>query len=229
MTEKHIIGNNGYLKVLEHMGSDTHVANSARVSYNEKDKTEQQDNRLINFLMGHDHLSPLEHCILTLEVQAPFFVVSQWHRHRMQSYSQVSGRYKNLVEQGFSFYLPDEDYITIKSETNKQCRTDEKHSNASRIRDIMQYSMEQSVNNYDQLCRYECPLELARMVLPLAQYTKFQTTLNLRYFYHFIKLRRANDAQKEIRDYAEAMLLEAKKHFPVTTEAYLKYEDKILL
>ncbi len=74
----------GFVKLIDHLGSDLSVVNAARVSYGKrKDTFEEGDAKLINYLAKHEHTSPFRHTAMTLHVKAPIFVFRQWMKHRI--------------------------------------------------------------------------------------------------------------------------------------------------
>ena len=94
----------GFVELVDAVGSDLSVVNSARVSFG-KHKTEldDKDKKLIKYLIKHKHTSTLEHCYVTFRVKVPLFVRSQHHRHRTWSYNEISRRYTDFDIQ---FYEP---------------------------------------------------------------------------------------------------------------------------
>ena len=96
----------GYVRLVDHMGSDLSVVRAARVSYDADWRTgedEGKDAKLIHYLMKNHHTSPFESVTFTFEVKAPIFVFRQWHRHRTWAFNEVSARYSKLPEE---FYVP---------------------------------------------------------------------------------------------------------------------------
>lgn len=105
--------NHGMIRLIDHMGSDLSIARNARVSYDAEWRAGEDsggDAKLINYLYKNGHNTPFEAATVTIEVKAPIFVFRQWHRHRTQSYNELSARYKELPEE---FYIPELDQITI--------------------------------------------------------------------------------------------------------------------
>ena len=90
---------------IEHMGSEETIVNAARVSFGNNNVTElsDKDKKLINYLAKHKHMSPFEHCILSVKITCPLYIRSQIHRHRTFSYNEISRRY---TEKDMEFYLP---------------------------------------------------------------------------------------------------------------------------
>lgn len=211
----------GYVRLVDYMGSDLSVVRAARVSYDAEWRAGEDagsDARLIKYLLRNQHTSPFEHAAFTWEVKAPIFVLRQWMRHRSWSYNEVSARYTELPEE---YYIPNSEHITTQSTDNKQMRTTEEHPDSDWLRDLMVLANNSGFTDYRNLLARGCPRELARTVLPVAMYSRMFATVNLHNLLHFIKLRRHEHAQYEIRVYAEAMLDLIKPIFPVTVEAFL--------
>ena len=212
----------GYLRLVDHMGTDLSIVRAARVSYNAEARAglnESGDRKLINYLMKNNHSTPFESATVTFEVCCPIFVARQWHRHRTQSYNEVSARYTDLPNMA---YLPFAGHIGQQSVNNKQQRNNEPNPNEEEILRITATLQNQSFEAYKKLQDLGCPRELARIVLTCGTYTRFFTTMNLLNAYKFCKLRAHSHSQYEIRVYAEAMLEFLNILYPVSTDAFLK-------
>lgn len=216
----------GSIRLVDHMGSDLSIVRAARVSYNADWRTgedEGKDEKLIHYLMKNRHTSPFESVTFTFEVKAPVFVFRQWHRHRTQSYNEVSARYTELPDE---MYIPDIELIGKQSTHNKQVRTlgelDPKERELLEDSLIMyEQHLKQCYSVYQLLLNeFHWPRELARAVLPFAIYSKMFTTLNLHNLFHFIGLRLHPHAQHEIMVYAEAMLKLIQPIVPIAVQAY---------
>lgn len=217
-------GKPGFVRLVDHMGSDLSIIRSARVSYNadwrgRKPAKEimSKDEKLINYLWKNKHTSPFESVVFTFEIKAPIFIFRQWHRHRTWSYNEISARYTELNE---GFYLPDWKQITTQSTSNKQMRTTQLHPRAGALRTIIQNQCKNAFYDYKTLIDEGCPRELARSVLPVAAYSRMFATVDLHNLFHFMKLRLHSHAQYEIRVYAEAMLKLIKPIVPVAVKAF---------
>ena len=195
-------------------GSDTDVVNAARVSYGKYvAQMSERDQKLIRFLMQHNHTSPFEHNQLSFRIKCPLYVARQWMRHRMNSYNEISYRYVKVQ---------DEQYIPttwrLQDTVNKQSSIggfQDKH-----LEDIYRKSVEQSMQAYEQLLEAGVCREQARGLIPVCSYTEFIFTCNLHSLCHFLKLRLSKGAQSEIRHYAQALLKLALPHFPVSLQAW---------
>ena len=83
--------NSGFVRLVDYMGNDSRIVQSARVSYGEGTKTVREDGALIDYLLRHEHTSPFEQVILTFHIKMPIFVARQWIRHRTARVNEISG------------------------------------------------------------------------------------------------------------------------------------------
>jgi len=203
----------GYVRLVDSMGTDISIVRAARVSYAAQPRGDGQDERLLRYLLEHKHTSPFEHVQFTFEVCAPIFVFRQWHRHRTWSFNEVSGRYTALPE---ACFVPAPDTITTQSTSNKQMRTAQLHPDAARFAALIRASNLAARIAYEKLLEEGCPRELARVVLPLSQYSSMFATVDLHNLLHFLELRLHEHAQREIQVYAEAMLELVRQVVPAT-------------
>lgn len=203
-------------ELLRVSGSDLEVVNAARVSYGKvSTKITPRDEKLIDYLVEHDHTSPFEHNQLSFRIKAPIFVVRQWMRHRMNSYNEISYRY---VKSALEFYVPtiwrDQDY------KNRQ------GSVGGAVNPEYTRKFNEALGNitaiYEELLSKDVCREQARGILPLCTYSEFIFTTNLHSLMHFIRLRTHPGAQYEIRVYAQALLEMAESHFPASIKAFRK-------
>lgn len=223
----------GYVRLVDHMGSDLSIVRAARVSHDAAWRTgldAGKDEKLINFLMEHHHNTPFEMVEFCFEVKLPIFVVRQWHRHRTWSYNEVSARYTELPAE---FYVPDLDKIGTQDKKNHQSRKiqDQDLTRQMRTQHLAEYGLIQSRNLYIDKCKeafehYKFildrgwPREIARCVLPFSMYTKMFAKVDLHNLFHFLGERLAPGAQYEIRVYAQALLELIKPIVPVAVEAW---------
>ena len=175
------------------------------------------DAKLIGYLYNHGHNTPFESATLTFEIKAPIFVFRQWHRHRTQSYNEISARYKELPEE---FYIPELDQITTQSADNKQMRTNEQNPNAESIRNAIRAENKSSFETYHNLLAKGCPREIARSVFPVGTYSHMFATMNLHNLFRFLGERLHPHAQYEIRVYAEAILELIEPLYPVAVRTF---------
>lgn len=213
----------GFVRLVDHMGDDLSIVRNARVSYDAEWRAGEDsgsDNRLIKYLYKNHHNTPFEAVTFTFDIKAPIFVLRQWHRHRTQSYNELSARYRELPEE---FYVPDLEQITTQSADNKQMRTDEQNSNARLIRNIIKYENEQSFEQYRKMLQLGCPREIARTVLPVGTYSHMFATMNLHNLFRFLSERLHDHAQHEIRVYALVMLELIEPTVPVAVAAFREF------
>ena len=209
----------GFVKLLDVMGSDEEVENAARISYGKGTRKVSQTRNLIRYLMRHKHTSPFEMCEVKFHIKLPIFIMRQLVRHRMANLNEYSGRYSIMSDE---FYLPEADYLQKQSTTNNQGRekpipqTGLLQFEFNRIYDGAQIA-------YENLLNFELTKELARAVLPVANYTECIWKIDLHNFFHFVKLRADKHAQREIQDYANAMYELVKPKFPLCCEAFEDY------
>lgn len=211
------------------MGGDESVVAAARVSndvdYKTASKGQEADQKLINYLIKHRHGSPFEHATFQFYVQAPLFVRSEWHRHRMASYNEVSGRYVIYEPE---FYIPNK--YRVQSDNNKQGsfipteNPDEAYLDLESWHYSAKAEVERAVEfafgSYERLLEMGVAKEMARMVLPANLYTKFLVTMNARSLMNFLSLRAAEDAQWEIRQYANVLVDLFEARMPMTARAW---------
>lgn len=217
--------NHGFVRLVDSMGSDLSIARNARVSYDAEWRAGEDkgsDARLINYLYNNGHNTPFEAVTFTFDVKAPIFVFRQWHRHRTQSFNELSARYRELPEE---FYVPEAAQITTQSTDNKQMRTDEQHPHAIEMQNAINRQNKQSFYVYKQLIADGCPRELARSVLPVGTYSHMFATVNLHSLFRFLAERLHPHAQYEMRVYAEAMLELIEPIVPVAVGAFRKRYD----
>ena len=205
--EKVDVLDHGFVRLVEHMGSDLSVVRAARVSYDAAWRAgddDGSDKKLIRYLWKNKHTTPFEAVEFTFEVKAPIFVFRQWHRHRTWSYNELSARYRPLPAE---FYLPSSETIGKQSASSKQARDIGAPVDASRAGELIAVRdhCETAFQIYERLLESGWPRELARSVLPVNTYSHMFAKVDLRNLLHFLTLRCDAHAQYEIRVYADAM------------------------
>jgi thymidylate synthase (FAD) len=224
--------NIGSVSLVDYMGSDITVVNSARVSFGiEKSELDRRDKRLINYLIKHRHTSTLEHNLITFKFVVPLFVRSQHHRHRTWSYNEISRRY---TDKNLQFYEPLE--FRTQHESNRQASNEDNTANPTitpqfidsyiSASDAMKSWHVQSLDFFNKLIDAGVCREQARGVLPQNLYTEYYGTVNLNNLLKFVELRTHEGAQWEIQKVAEACLELATDLFPVTVNAYRKVKSE---
>ncbi len=209
----------GFVRLVDYLGSDQRIVQSARVSYGEGTKSYRQDKGLINYLLRNDHTSPFEQVVFTFHIKAPIFVARQWVRHRTARMNEISGRYSIMKDE---CYVPDNAHIALQSEDNKQGRKNEPvdDKTAEKVKELLTKSYDASFAAYHELLDMGIARELCRVDLPLSLYTEFYWQIDLHNLFHFLALRLDGHAQYEIRAYAEVMLEIVKAVCPIAAEAF---------
>lgn len=188
------------VKYINHMGDDLTVVNAARVSFaTESQELTDRDKKLIKYLADHEHMSPFEHCQLSIKINCPLYIRSQIHRHRTFAYNEISRRY---TSKDLEFYLPN--ILRKQSDSNKQASYGVVGDNENQAllvegEDIHSLCMK----FYEDLLSMGVCREQARGWLPQNLMTEFYMTGNLRNWIHFIKLRQHEGAQYEVQLIAE--------------------------
>jgi len=212
----------GFVRVIDYMGSDSAIVQAARVSYGAGTKKVRQDRGLIRYLMRHLHTSPFEMCEIKLHVRVPMDTWRQWIRHRTANVNEYSTRYSIAIDsalhtepdkwrmqaknnrQGSCGYFA-EDIGKYLSEREKELQT--------LAREIYNHRIEKGVAR-----------EQARKDLPLCTYTEAYWKIDLNNLLHFLALRMEKNAQYEIREYANIIGREIVARWcPLTWEAFLDY------
>jgi len=209
----------GFVKLLDVMGDDEEVENAARISYGEGTRKVSQTRNLIRYLMRHKHTSPFEMCEVKFHIKLPIFIMRQLVRHRTANINEYSGRYSVMSDE---FYLPQGDYLAKQSTTNNQGR-DEVLTNKGSLQYEFNRVYDNAQVSYQNLLQEDLARELARILLPVANYTECIWKMDLNNFFHFVKLRSDSHAQREIRDYSDAMYELVKPYFPLCCEAFEDY------
>lgn len=214
----------GYVALIDKWGSDEGIVESARMSTGKGFNGWETDERFLSYLYTNKHLSPFEQAGLTIEVKAPIFILREWHRHRTQSYNEMSARY---------IPLPDEHYIPFVKRLLREANTKNKQE-ASRDNQVLSeeqasswredlmdlYNHAQQV--YESGLSIGVPKELARLVIPAGRYSRMRASANLRNWLGFLDLRLSPNAQWEIQKYAEAVGDFIAQTFPRTWAIYVR-------
>ena len=223
----------GFIRVIDYMGDDSSIVQSARVSYGKGTKKVSTDEGLIKYLMRHWHSTPFEMCEIKYHIKLPIFIARQWIRHRTANVNEYSARYSILDKE---FYLPAKEKLSAQSTINRQGRGDLiTGDQADEVLQILKDDATRTYSNYEKMLneKYDGTIidenksglarELARMNLTLNSYTQWYWKTDLLNLLNFLFLRADSHAQYEIRVYAEAMLETVKKWVPITHAAFLDY------
>ena len=241
----------GYIKLIETWGSDEGIIEAARMStdgafrgwgpkcecepengggtfrdgcplHRSADPVPLGDEKLLAYLYKNNHSTPFEMAGAIIEVQAPIFVFREWHRHRTQSYNELSARYTPLPD---LYYAPTIERLMLNSQTNKQAG---RASDAEDLTEEMAQKFQDALRDQYDVCEslYQwglkrgVPKELARAIMPVGHYSRMRASANLRNWLAFLTLRQAPNAQWEIRQYANVLNGILVERFPRTLELF---------
>ncbi|MDO3651425.1 FAD-dependent thymidylate synthase, partial [Nocardia mangyaensis] len=172
---------------------------------------EEADKKLIKYLANHEHMTPFEHCVLTVRIKCPIYISKQIMRHRTFSFNEISRRY---TEENIEFYTPET--FRKQHEKSKQCSDGESGDELKYYcQDTYKTAMVQARAHYEGLIKAGVAREIARGVLPQALMTEFYMTGNLRNWEHFIDLRIDAHAQEEVQFIAQEVINIIEEKFPV--------------
>lgn len=225
---------NGYVRLVDVLGSDLTVVNAARVSYQKESKElNEKDERLIRFLAREGHTSPFRHAMLQFEIYAPLMVARQWWKYvigsshmeaagdTMNAWNESSRRY---VTEEPVFYIPKKDEWRSMPENVKQGSGDVLDSSLGEklTKELSEYILS-GVEKYEKAMENGVCAEEARLFLPsYGMYVRWYWTASLQSVCHFIKQRSEEHAQLEIREYAKAVHKLTKEKFPVSGEVLVE-------
>ncbi len=211
----------GFVRLVDFAGGDQRAVESARVSFGSVSKGEEKDKKLLEYLVEHEHFSPFEHSVFQFHIKCPIFVARQWMRHRIASYNEISARYTEVKEE---FYIPEKFRAQDRSNTQGSIESDNL-DNETMFKEYEE-AIKFSYKTYMRLLKLGAAREMARMVLPVAQYTEYYWTINARSLINFIRLRSDSHAQYEIRQYAIAITEIFREKMPWTWDAFNKFYAK---
>lgn len=217
------------VELIKHSAEDVDVVRAARVSTQGEgslDVSDKEMSGLINFLMRERHGSPFEHSYFTFYVKAPIFVWREHMRHRIASYNEESGRYKELAPE---FYIPSPERKLVQvGKTGAYHFEDGTPTQYGISITQMRRTCEQAYHSYKAMLDEGVAKEVARMVLPVSIYSSAYVTMNARALMNFLSLRQsAPDShfpsypQREIEMVAEKYEEIFKQAMPLTHLAFI--------
>lgn len=209
----------GFVRLVDYMGSDDRIVQSARVSYGKGTKTVREDKALIAYLLRNQHTSPFEQVILTFHIKLPIFVARQWVRHRTARMNELSARYSEMKEE---FFVPELGNVRYQDSANRQgsAAADVPEDIQKAVIETLKAGQNASFTAYQEMLNEGIARELARINLPVSAYTEFYWQIDLSNLFHFLQLRLHPHAQKEIRDYAQILADIAKAVAPAAYDAF---------
>ena len=214
----------GSVELLETFGNDLTVVNAARVSFaKEVSEFSEKDQKLINYLVKHNHISPFFHPQVRFRLKMPIFVAREWFRHTVGlSRNEVSRRY---VDDEPQIFVPSE--LRARDKNLKQGSKDTSIENNSEMVVKIHEFTDKSLAFYNELLENQVAPEVARGILPQNMYTEFIETGSLYAYMRLCKLRQDPQAQKEIREYANVVSVLLSEAFPASWKAFLECASNI--
>lgn len=209
------------IELVDVMGNDSSVSNSARVSFNKwKEDFDEQDEKLIKYLAKHRHMTPFRHTQVQIRCKAPIFLVRQLGKHQAGlSWNEVSRRY---VKTEPEFFIPKEWRSvpdgSIKQGSGDEVVThlrDEENVRTISVDSAYQDYVEGAVDLYSKMLEDGVAPEMARMILPQSMLTEWVWSGNILAFAHVYKERIASGAQLEAQDFAKKLDEVIRPLFPV--------------
>ncbi|MCA9311787.1 MAG: FAD-dependent thymidylate synthase, partial [Phycisphaerales bacterium] len=222
----------GFVRLVEEWGGgDTRlpeagIIEAARQSTQGSFRGWRRDAQLLRYLHEHKHATPFEFAGMVLEVRAPIFVFREWHRHRTQSYNEMSARYAPLPDLD---YLPTIDRIVEGSARNAVLNKQAGRADGAPSIDVAGATafLRRRAARYEEFeAEYRAaladgvPKELARIGMPVGRYSQMRASAVLRNWLAFLTLRLDPAAQWEIRQYASAVHSIITERFPQTAALF---------
>jgi len=193
----------GFVRVVDYMGSDESIVQAARVSYGKGTKKVSEDRGLIRYLLRHKHTTPFEMCEIKFHVRVPMDCWRQWIRHRTANVNEYSTRYSLAI---------DAMQRTAEGEWRRQSKDNKQGSEGffdaaegSRLCAQERELQDHARRVYEERVNAGMAREQARKDLPLSTYTEAYWKVDLHNLLHFLWLRMDPHAQYEIRMYASTI------------------------
>jgi thymidylate synthase (FAD) len=214
--------NDGFVRVVDYLGTDSSIVQAARVSYGKGTKKVRQDRGLIRYLMRHRHSTPFEMCEIKFHVRVPMDCWRQWIRHRTANINEYSTRYSVAID-ATQTTQPDEWRLqAVKNRQGSEGMLDELKGQELTKQESELQDLTRKI--YMEKLQIGIAREQARKDLLLSTYTEAYWKIDLHNLLHFLALRMEENAQYEIRQYANTIGQEiVSKWCPLTWEAFLDY------
>ncbi len=212
----------GFICLVDYMGTDESIVQAARVSYGEGTKKISEDKGLIRYLMRHHHTTPFEMCEIKFHLRVPMDCWRQWIRHRTANVNEYSTRYSIAID---ATKKTQPNQWRLQNSFNKQGSEGFLETLSGKILSKKEKEFhEQARNLYYERINVGVAREQARKDLPLSTYTEAYWKIDLHNLLHFLELRMDQHAQYEIRQYANIIGNNiVSKWCPLTWEAFLDY------
>jgi thymidylate synthase (FAD) len=212
----------GFVRVVDYMGTDSSIVQAARVSYGAGTKRTREDRGLIRYLLRHSHTTPFEMCEIKFHVRVPMDTWRQWVRHRTASVNEYSTRYSIAIDD--QQHTPADAWRTQSMQNRQGSEGFLDSSIGERLTAREKELQELSWGIYQERLDAGVAREQARKDLPLSTYTEAYWKVNLHNLLHFLWLRMDAHAQLEIREYATTIGDEIVSRWcPIAWEAFRDY------
>ncbi|MGN6604909.1 MAG: FAD-dependent thymidylate synthase [Ginsengibacter sp.] len=213
----------GFIRVVDYMGSDESIVQAARVSYGKGTKKLNEDKGLIRYLLRHSHTTPFEMCEIKFHIRVPMDCWRQWIRHRTANVNEYSTRYSIAID---SSQKTKSNEWRKQSTSNKQGSGEFLDESIGVLLSKKEEALHQQIREiYEERLAKNVAREQARKDLPLSTYTEAYWKIDLHNLLHFLALRMDSHAQYEIRSYAEIIGNEiVSKWCPISWEAFNVYK-----
>ena len=233
MSDEIVFRDDMSVELVKSSASDADVIWAARVSTAGDKSLEDvgadaaKSEGLINYLARERHGSPFEHTSMTFFISAPIFVFREFMRHRIASYNEESGRYRELKP---IFYIPNKDRKLVQiGKAGAYTFVDGTDEQYKVTVESIKETCNLAYKNYQKMLAAGVAREVARAVLPVTLYSSMYVTMNARALMNFLSLRTAREGshfpsypQREIEMVAEKMEAEFAKLMPITYGAFQK-------
>jgi len=212
----------GFVRVVDYLGNDSSIVQAARVSYGKGTKKVRQDRGLIRYLLRHRHTTPFEMCEIKLHVRVPMDCWRQWIRHRTASINEYSTRYSIAVDATQTTEPGEWRMQAVRNRQGSEGVLDLEKGKELTIQERELQDLTRKI--YNERLDTGVAREQARKDLLLSTYTEAYWKIDLHNLLHFLQLRMEENAQYEIRCYANTIGEEIVKRWcPVTWEAFMDY------
>jgi len=212
----------GFVRLVDFMGSDDAVVQAARISYGAGTKQVHEDRGLIRYLMRHRHTTPFEMCEIKLHIRVPMDCWRQWIRHRTANVNEYSTRYSEAIDAAQR--TPPGEWRTQSTANRQGSGAHVQMVSGEQLSAREEELQKLSRDIYEERIAQGVAREQARKDLPLSTYTEAYWKIDLHNLLHFLSLRMDAHAQHEIRAYANVIgNAIVAKWCPLTWEAFIDY------
>ena len=225
---KVVVLDHGFVTLQDVLGDALAVVNTARVSFGkQKENLDDNDLKLIKYLIRHKHTSPFRHVMFRFHLKAPEIVMRQIYKHvvgsewfapvssQLHGWNEISGRYVEL----YDIYRPS--VWRAQSKNSKQgsegivdCSTE--------IQKEYNDLMDKVLEFYHTMCEKGVAKEQARCILPFSTYTECIWTVSFQAVMNFLELRLDSHAQYEIQEYAKAVRKIVEEKTPILYKCWME-------